>query len=209
LSRFISGDLLDGQATSPQTLNKYAYGLNNPISNIDITGFTAQGKNPNRTEAVNSARNLKYVRLKAQAASQSATYYEEAYVGVIDTWIDAAKVTAKGAATTVSCGIAINTAGVFAASSCGKSLIELGLVGANVAMDGNSPESYFAFFGSLIAGDKGEHYGNIVDIGFGVATVAMTGSNVLKPSSEHIAEGIEFVEGLEMAQEAFNIMFGH
>ncbi len=38
LGRFMSGDPLEGDATDPQTLNKYAYTRNNPINFVDPTG---------------------------------------------------------------------------------------------------------------------------------------------------------------------------
>jgi RHS repeat-associated protein len=40
--RFISPDPLRGQIAAPQTLNRYAYGLNNPIRFVDVSGLSAR-----------------------------------------------------------------------------------------------------------------------------------------------------------------------
>jgi RHS repeat-associated protein len=37
--RFLSPDPLGGQLTNPQTLNRYAYAVNNPLTNVDPTGL--------------------------------------------------------------------------------------------------------------------------------------------------------------------------
>lgn len=41
LGRWMSPDLLSGDVSNPQSLNRYAYALNNPVSNIDPSGLSS------------------------------------------------------------------------------------------------------------------------------------------------------------------------
>ena len=44
LGRFLTADPLAGAATQPQTLNRYAYALNNPVNRVDPTGLASEGR---------------------------------------------------------------------------------------------------------------------------------------------------------------------
>jgi RHS repeat-associated protein len=46
LGRFLSADLLGGNISSPQSLNRYAYALNNPETFIDPLGLCPDGQQP-------------------------------------------------------------------------------------------------------------------------------------------------------------------
>ena len=42
IGRFLSLDAVNGDATSPQTVNRYAYGLGDPIGRVDPSGYASQ-----------------------------------------------------------------------------------------------------------------------------------------------------------------------
>ena len=42
LGRFLTQDPLPGSPTAPQTQNRYAYALNNPVNNVDPTGLATE-----------------------------------------------------------------------------------------------------------------------------------------------------------------------
>jgi RHS repeat-associated protein len=60
IGRFLSIDQLPGGFDSPQSLNRYAYGLGNPVSNVDPSGFftTSDGRFFNLTRAREDVRLL-------------------------------------------------------------------------------------------------------------------------------------------------------
>jgi RHS repeat-associated protein len=43
IGRFLSADPLVGAPSQPQTLNRYAYALNNPVNRVDPTGLASEG----------------------------------------------------------------------------------------------------------------------------------------------------------------------
>jgi RHS repeat-associated protein len=43
IGRFLSADPLAGAPAQPQTLNRYAYALNNPVNRVDPTGLASEG----------------------------------------------------------------------------------------------------------------------------------------------------------------------
>jgi uncharacterized protein RhaS with RHS repeats len=43
IGRFLTADPLPGSPTSPGTLNRYAYALNNPVNRVDPAGLASEG----------------------------------------------------------------------------------------------------------------------------------------------------------------------
>jgi hypothetical protein len=55
IGRFLSADPLAGAPTQPQTLNRYAYALNNPVNRVDPMGLANEGGACNQAELLTGA----------------------------------------------------------------------------------------------------------------------------------------------------------
>lgn len=78
--RFISKDPLSGSAENGQTLNRYAYALNNPIRYVDVNGLSAREGGETRNELGSSdALHSAYLRPRLTPAEKERLLNEAAY----------------------------------------------------------------------------------------------------------------------------------